>query len=139
MCARGVSADAGASVTGSHGTTYHLKKKLNRDGLPPSRPTPSPHAPMSVDQRGRLVGQVVHPRVTAQERKQKRSSTAHPPPPVPAQHIIEISSDEGEELQPPPKRALTKRGHPPSTREPDYKARLSQKDHEIEKLKKVCH
>lgn len=120
-----------------HGTACHFKK-LNRGYLPPSRPTPSPHTLMSVNQRGRIVAQVVHPGVAVAERKQKRLSNAHPHPPVP-QDIIEISSDEDEVLRPPSKRPHTKRGHPPSTHEPDYKARLSQKDREIEKLKEVRH
>lgn len=100
---------------------------------------PPPRLPMSVNQRGRIVGQVVHPGVTASERKQKRLPSARPHTPVPPQDVIEISSDEDEELQPPPKKTLAKRRHPPSTHEPDYKARLSQKEHEIEKLKKVRH
>jgi len=118
--------------------TCHLRK-LNNDRLPPPRRTTSPPAPMSVNQRGRVVGQVVRPGLAAPERKQKRLSTPHPHPPPPAQDIIEISSDEDEEPQPPLKRSLTKRGHPPPTHHPDYKVRLSQKDREIEKLKKVRH
>jgi len=131
------SADAGISGIESHGMTCHLRK-LNRDHWPPPHRTTSPHAPMSVNQRGRIVGQVVHPGLAASERKQKRLPTPRPHPPAPPPDIIEISSDE-EEPQPPPKRALTKRGHPPPTHEPDYKARLFQKDREIEKLKKVRH
>lgn len=95
---------------------------------------------MSVNQRGRIVGQVVHPGVTASDRKQKRLSTPRPKPPAQSvQDVIEISSDEDENLQPPPKRILIKRGHSSSTHESDYKVRLSQKDHEIERLKKVRH
>lgn len=93
---------------------------------------------MSVNQRGRIVGQVVRPGHAAPERKQKRLPTPLPHPPAPAQEIIEISSDE-EEPQPPPKRASTKRGHPPPTHQPNYKVQLHQKDREIEKLKKVRH
>ena len=130
------SADAGISGMGSHGMTCHLRK-LNRDHLLPPRQTTPPNAPMSVNQRGRIVGQIVRPGLAVPERKQKRLPTPLPHPPAP-QDVIEISSDE-EESQPPPKRALTKRGHPPPTHEPDYKARLSQKDREIEKLKKVRH
>ena len=105
--------------------------------LSPLRVQLSHFAPMSVNQRGRIFGQVVHPGVSASDRKQKRRSTPRPKPPV--QNIIEISSDEDEDLQPPPKRILVKRGHPSSTHEPDYKAHLSQNDHEIERLKKVRH
>jgi len=95
---------------------------------------------MSVNQRGKIVGQVVRPGVATSDRKDKRLPTPHPQPLASAvQDIIEISSDEDEDLQPPPKRTLTKRGHPTSTHESDYKARLSQKDREIEKLKKVSH
>lgn len=88
---------------------------------------------MSVNQHGRIVGQVVHPGVAASDRKQKQPLT------LAAQNIIEISSDEDENLQPPPKRTLTKRGRLTPTHESDYKTRLSQKDREIEKLKKVRH
>jgi hypothetical protein len=56
---------------------------------------------------------------------------------VPAEDIIEISSDE-DDLQPPPKRALTKRGNS-TFAESNYKAQLFSKDHEIERLKKVRH
>jgi hypothetical protein len=111
--------------------------------LNPDRPsaplqTLSPHTTMSVNQRGRIVGQVVHPGVAASDRKQRRLSTPRPKPPTqPIQNIIEISSDEDEDLQPPSKKILIKRGHPSSTHESDYKARLSQKDHEIDRLKKV--
>jgi len=95
---------------------------------------------MSLNQRGKIVGQVVRPGVATSDRKQKRPSTGHPQSPAPeAQDIIDISSDEDEDLQPPPKRILTKRRHLASTHESDYKARLSQKDHEIEKLKEVRH
>jgi len=106
--------------------------------LAPSSPNYLTSRPMSVNQRGRIVGQVVRPGLAAPERKQKRLSTPHPHPPAPPPDIIEISSDE-EEPQPPSKRALTKRGYPLPTHEPYYKARLSQKDREIEKLKKVRH
>ena len=133
------SVDAGLLAMESRGMSCHLRK-LNRDCSPPPRRTTSPHAPMSVNQRGRIVGQVVRPGLAAPDRKQKRLPTPHPHPPAPAQEfIIEISSDEDEEFRPPSKRALTKRGHPPPTHEPDYKARLSKKDREIEKLKKVRH
>jgi hypothetical protein len=67
----------------------------------------------------------------APKRKQKRSSTA--------EDIIEISSDEDEEPQPPRKRTISERGQPPPTHEPDYRARLFQKDQEIERLKEVRH
>jgi len=117
-----------------------FKEKFNHDDpLTPftnSRPT----LPMSLNQRGRIVGQVVRPGVSAPDRKQRRLPTAHPQPPMSGvQDIIEISSDEDEDLQPPPKRLTTKRGHPTSTHEMDYKTRLCQKDLEIEKLKKVRH
>ena len=94
---------------------------------------------MSVNQRGKIVGQVVHPGVAAPERKNKRRSTPRPRPSTPSQDIIVISSDEDEESQPPSKRAHTKRGHPPPTHDPGYNVRLYQKDYEIEKLKKVRH
>jgi hypothetical protein len=109
----------------------------NTATLTPFTSNPLISHPMSVN-HGRIVGQVVHPGL-APERKQKRSSTPHSRLPVPAEDIIEISSDEDEDPQPPPKRTLTKRGHPPPTHEPDYKARLFQKDQEIERLKKVRH
>ena len=89
--------------------------------------------PMSVN-AGRNAGQVVHPGL-APDRKQKRSSTSRLP--VPAGDVIEISSDEDEEPQPPRKRTLTERGRPPPAHEPDYKALLVQKDQEIERRKKV--
>ena len=95
---------------------------------------------MSVNQHGKIVGQVIRPGVAAPDRKQKRLPTARPQPPTPtAQDIIEISSDEDEDPQPPPKRVLTKRGRHSSPQESDYKAFLSQRDHEIEMLKKVRH
>jgi len=55
---------------------------------------------------------------------------------VPPENIIEISSDEDEELQPPRKRALTGRESLPPTNELDYQTTLSLKDREIEGLKK---
>lgn len=91
---------------------------------------------MSANRRGKIVGQVVHPGVATSDRKQKQPRASV------VQDIIEISSDEDEDLRPPPKRTmrtLAKRGHPTSTHESDYKASLSQKDHEIEKLKKARH
>lgn len=93
---------------------------------------------MSLNHRGQITGQVVHPLVALSDRKQKRHLT-HPHPPPPAGDIIEISSDEDEDPQPPPKKVLINIEHPSSTHEPDYKARLFQKDREIENLKKVCH
>lgn len=120
-----------------HPAAYGLEKSSTATIYPLHTEPP----PMSLNQRGKIVGQVVRPGVTTSDRKQKRPSTGHPQPPAPAapEDIIDISSDEDEDLQPPPKRTLTKRGHPASTHESDYKARLSQKDHEIEKLKEVRH
>jgi hypothetical protein len=93
---------------------------------------------MSLNRRGKIVGQVVHPRPAASDRKQGRRSTPHPHSRVPPQDIIEISSDEDEEAHPPPRKSPTNPFFVPSTNEPDYShLRQSQKDKEIEKLKKV--
>ena len=135
--------DHGAVKHHAHDPTC-LQKSSTASDLPPSRQSPSSHTPMSVNQRGKIVGQVVRPGVAASDRKQKRLSTTHPRPlALTAQDIIEISSDEDEDLQPPPKRILlqpppkgilTKHGRPTPARESDYKTRC-----EIERLKKVRH
>ena len=120
-----------------HPAVYDLEKSSTATVYPLHTEPP----PMSLNQRGKIGGQVVRPGVATSDRKQKRPSTGHPHPPAPAasEDIIDISSDEDEDLQPPPKRTLTKRRHQASTHESDYKACLSQKDHEIEKLKEVRH
>ena len=94
---------------------------------------------MSLDpKRGRIVGQLVHPEAAAPKRKQNRHPTDRPRPPVSAHDIIEISSDEDEKSQPLPKRVpLNRVGSRSKANEPDYPALLSQKEREIEKLKKV--
>lgn len=90
---------------------------------------------MSLNSRGKLVGQVVRPGVTLPDRGQKRRPTVRSQPPVPPEDIIEISSSEDD--QPPPKKIHTRRL--PSISESDYQAQLSQKDQQIEKLKGVRH
>lgn len=87
---------------------------------------------MSLNQRGKIVGQVVRSRAASSDRKHKRHPT------VPAEDIIEISSDEDEELQPPPKRTFARRENPLSV-DSNYKSQLFDRDQEIEKLKKVRH
>lgn len=56
---------------------------------------------------------------------------------MPTEDIIDISSDEDDDLQPPQKKVFTRRGNSPSTNESDFIKQLSQKDQEIERLKKV--
>lgn len=91
---------------------------------------------MSLNQRGRIVGQVVYPRVSA-DKKQKGHPVARPRPSVPPQDIIEISSDEDDEkTPPPPKRSPTNRVNQSTTNGPGYNARL---DQQFQKLKRVRH
>jgi hypothetical protein len=87
--------------------------------------------PMSLNKPGGIVGQVVHPRATSSDQAQKR----HRDSTVSTEDFIEISSDE-DDLQPPQKKALTKRGKLLSA-ESDYEAELFDKQQEIEKLKTV--
>ncbi|KAF9777378.1 hypothetical protein BJ322DRAFT_1184210 [Thelephora terrestris] len=84
---------------------------------------------MSLNKPGGIVGQVVHPRATSSDQAQKR----HRDSTVSTEDFIEISSDE-DDLQPPQKKALTKRGKLLSA-ESDYEAELFDKQQEIEKLK----
>lgn len=89
---------------------------------------PSSFVFMSLNQRGKIVAQVLHARVATSDRgKSKRSPTARPRPPVPPQDIIEISSDEDENLTLQPKRPFV-----------NHDSQLSEKQ-EIEKLKKVVY
>ena len=94
---------------------------------------------MSLNQRGKIVGKIVHPRAAATDRKLKQHLATRPRSPVPAQDVIEISSDEDEDPHPPPKRPLADRVNSSSDNQPDYKLQLFQKDQEIQKLKKVRH